>query len=1240
VNGNACRMLGYAREELIDANLSLILSPEYVALLSPPGEQLLQHGSFVFGAEFVRKDGSRVPVEINATILSQDSAGEIHLLAKDNSELRQTEELLQKERNQAQQYLDIAGVIILTLNTNEQVTMVNKKGCEILGYPVQEIVGKNWIEVFLPERDRARIRKVFTKFIAGDIESLTYSENPVLTASGEERIIAWHNTVLRDEFGNATGTLSSGQDITDHKRIEKALWESERKRAEEALATAQKQWQTTFDVVADPIMLLDVQGNIIQYNQALAAHISGHQGPVIGQKCYSIIHASPLPIENCPIKRAFQNGVRQESELFKDGRTFLITVDPVKTPAGRVTGFIHVMHDITERKQAEEALRKSEERFRCLAEAAFEAVAIHSDGILLHANDRFFAMTGYEPDEAIGKRLIPVLVAPEDQEFMTQQPKKTGVAYYKIRGNRKDGTTFPMEVLTQDMEYEGRKVRVVAIRDMTSWEEAEKALRDSEEMFRVITESIGERIFLLDMNLRIVYVSPSVVRDRDLTLEELQDLPLEKHLTPASWQTVRQIIAEELTPDKLSQKDLRIERMADLEFYRKDGSTFWSETTITVLRDPEGKPTGIVGVSRDITRRRQMEEALRESENRFRDMAELLPTAIIEADLDQKVTYINRRGLELFNYSWEDVKAGLNAMQFIAPLKPDQLTKKLECVFEGEGLGPFEMKLLKKDGSAFVAFIEMNAIKKNDRIIGVRAALQDITERKQVEKELRESERRFHCLADAAVEAVSIHDQGILLAANNQFFVMTGYEPHEVIGRQLHSLIVAPEFREIVEKQQAQGSVGPYEILAVRKDGTTLPVEIRSRPMVYAGRKVRVTTTLDISNRVKAEQERQKLQAQLLQAMKMEAVGRLAGGVAHDFNNMLQAIFSYCEVGLDETPAESIQYKRLLEIQKIAQRSANLIPQLLAFARKQAIAPTVLDLNAAVQAMLSMLRRLIGENIEIVWCPGHDLWPAQMDPSQLDQILANLAVNAQDAITGVGKLTIETENVTLDETYSTVHAGCIPGHYVLLAVSDNGSGMDQKTLNQIFEPFFTTKGPEEGTGLGLATVYGIVKQNSGFIYAYSEQGKGTTFKIYMPRFMGQASKISLEAKTAPAYGRGERILLVEDDITLLDVAKVVIERLGYEALSATTPSKALKLVQEHPGEISLLITDVVMPEMSGRELAERMIIFEPGLKCLFMSGYTSNAIAQHGVLDQGMHFIQKPFSMKDLAAKVRGVLEK
>jgi len=509
---------------------------------------------------------------------------------------------------------------------------------------------------------------------------------------------------------------------------------------------------------------------------------------------------------------------------------------------------------------------------------------------------------------------------------------------------------------------------------------------------------------------------------------------------------------------------------------------------------------------------------------------------------------------------------------------------------------------------------------------------------------LRASEERYRTLVDSALDGIVIHAGDRVAFANRAVAAMLGFAgPAALVGQPLESFVHPDDLASVHDRVRrvlaGEAVAYPVEIRYVKRDGTELPVENTGALVTYEGKPAILAVVRDITARKRAEEEKAALEAQLQQAQKMELVGRLAGGVAHDFNNMLGVILGHAEVALGRVGPDQPLHGHLAEIRKAAERSADLTRQLLAFARKQTIAPKVLDLNETVEGMLKMLRRLIGEDIDLTWQPEAGLWPVRVDPSQLDQILANLCLNARDAIADVGKMTIETATSVFDADYCAAHAGFVPGEYVRLAVSDDGCGMDKETLAHVFEPFFTTKRVGMGTGLGLAMVYGIVKQNNGFINAYSEPGHGTTFSIYLPRHAGKAEQARSEDAAEPLVRGHETILLVEDERAILEMTKEMLELHGYVVLAAGTPGAAIRMAREHHGEIHLLMTDVVMPEMNGRDLAKNLLSIYPHLKRLFTSGYTANLIAHRGVLDDGVHFLEKPFSMKGLAAKVRQALE-
>ncbi|MGE0085065.1 MAG: CHASE2 domain-containing protein [Desulfococcaceae bacterium] len=514
------------------------------------------------------------------------------------------------------------------------------------------------------------------------------------------------------------------------------------------------------------------------------------------------------------------------------------------------------------------------------------------------------------------------------------------------------------------------------------------------------------------------------------------------------------------------------------------------------------------------------------------------------------------------------------------------------------------------------------------------------------QKALKESEARFRTLFKRAPMPMShISLDGKVLDVNDSLTETMGYTIDDVptLDHAWKLSFTDPELKNrVASKWQADlkcaaagnSETEPLECPVLCRDGTMHTMIISSRLL---GDSI-IISFFDITGRKRAEEEREKLQEQLHQSRKLEAVGILAGGVAHDFNNMLGVIMGYAELAKRDISPEDRFNKNLDRIIDAARRSASLTRQLLAFARKQTIEPVVFELSKSVEAILKMIRRLIGENIELAWLPGDGPCTVRMDPSQFDQILLNLCVNARDAITDVGRITIKTDTVSFDEAYCKSHAESVPGDYVLLSVSDNGSGMDKDTLNHIFEPFFTTKGLGRGTGMGLATVYGIVKQNNGFINVYSEPGKGTTFKICIPLNAAEAVPAGKEHIEDIPRSRGETILIAEDDPTLLEMGMMMLQKLGYSVISAATPNEAIRIAEKNSSEIHLVITDVIMPEMNGRDLVARLQAIRPKMKHLFMSGYTADIIAHHGVLDEGVNFIQKPFSVKDMAAKVREVL--
>ena len=666
------------------------------------------------------------------------------------------------------------------------------------------------------------------------------------------------------------------------------------------------------------------------------------------------------------------------------------------------------------------------------------------------------------------------------------------------------------------------------------------------------------------------------------------------------------------------------------------------------LMDLDGKKL-ILSSAVDITDRKQAEAALQESEQRFSKAFSLSPAPMVISDIRTgRFIDVNEQWLRMLEHTRKETIGRTSYEQGIWE-DPDIRTRLGKLMQEKGSFRDEPIRFITKSGAVRDALWSAEKINLGGSEV-MLSLIYDFTERKMAEDALRESESYnkmlFH---DAHIPLAVLDPQtGRFIDANQAALRIYGLSDDiKLLGKQPEDVSAPLQYdgrpsqiaaAEKIRQAFEHGFV-IFEWRHQRPDGTFWDAEVHLVSFTHRSRQLMQLSLQDITGRKEAESERAKMQHQLLQSQKMESIGRLAGGVAHDFNNMLSVILGHVELAMKPMKPTHPLFSRLQNIRKAAERSAALTGQLLAFARKQTVTPKVLHLNETVGGMLNMLRRLIGENIDLVWIPGSDQGAIKIDPSQLDQILVNLCVNGRDAIGDTGAITIETDTTTLDETACIAYPGALPGEYARLTVSDNGCGMDPETLSHLFEPFFTTKQMGQGTGLGLATTYGIVRQNNGFINVYSEPGQGSTFRIYLPRHTPITEQKRKTAAASPAACGIETILVVEDEPMILDITTTMLELQGYKILAAATPGEALRLAREQAGTIHLLMTDVVMPEMNGRDLAEKLLVLYPDLKLLFMSGYTANVIAHHGVLDEGVHFIQKPFALKDLAAQVREALD-
>ncbi len=759
-------------------------------------------------------------------------------------------------------------------------------------------------------------------------------------------------------------------------------------------------------------------------------------------------------------------------------------------------------------------LRELSEKLKLIFENVNDIIYfLDENGCFKEVNSRV-EMLGYKKEEIIGKHFKEFL-APESKKIAlkyfeeAQKWKQSQKDIYEVEILRKDGGVSTIEIIDFTL-FENYKFigRFGVGRDIIEKKKIERDLKKSEERYRLIAENVSDLIFTLDMNLKFTYVSPSVKRMRGFTVEETMSQSIEEVLTPSSYQIAIEALQEELAEESNPNKDPFRTMTLELENTCKDGSTVLTETRLSFLRDSEGNPVGILGVSRDITERKKAESARKVMEEKYSRLFEESKTAIFITSPNGKFIDVNPAGIELLGYSSKEELLEKSYLDHYSVLEERETRKKI--LEEKDYLEDFELKMKKKNGSEITVLETTSAVRDSEgKVLAYRGILRDITAYK-------------------------------------------------------------------------------------------------------------------------------KMEAQILQSQKLEAIGRLAGGVAHDFNNLLTAIIGNAEILLLNIPNDNPQREKVKTIMDTALRAGQLTRKLLAFGKKQVSFPELVNLNDLIFEMKGMLERILGEDIKFETELDPFIFPVEVDPTHIEQVVLNLSVNSREAMPSGGKLIISTKNVYLDEDYCRVYPGLIRGDYVLLSFSDTGVGMSKEVLEHIFEPFFSTK--ESGTGMGLSIVYGVVKQYDGHITVYSEPGAGTTFDIYLPAVKELISKKTEITHEEPIIGGDETILVVEDERDVRELMEIVLEELGYRVFSASNKKEAEELMQRLGKEVILLISDIILPDARGQELAREFMKEYPDLKVLLTSGYSDERILLE--IEQKIDFIPKPFTPKKLARKIREILER
>ncbi len=996
-----------------------------------------------------------------------------------------------------------------------------------------------------------------------------------------------------------------------------------------------------FKAIPDVLTVIDSDFNVVMSNWQGPEYVPKEAR--LGQpKCYRVFHFRDEPCEDCHIREVFASGRPRKVEKVNDidGRPLEFSAFPILDESGRVIMVAEHVRDITERHRAQEALAAHLQFLQLLLDTIPNPIFFKDvQGAYLGCNTAFEDLFGITRKEIVGKTVYDVFPRELADEYHRKDLavfQAAGTQAYETLVQTKDGTrrnavfhkaTFP--------DPEGRVGGLVGvIMDITGLKQAQEALRQSEERFRAIFEHAQVGISMTDLEGRYLQTNQAFQQFLGYSADELMSLNFQEVTHPEDLAAYGRL-RDTLVSGQCQHYSL------EKRYVRKDGEIVWAQLMAALLRDAQGNPQNLISTYMDITAHKQAEEALRQSEERFRAIFEYAPVGISMTDLEGRILQTNRVLQALLGYTAEELSGRESAEIIHLEDRPENERLGKELLTGNKRHYFMSNRLLRKDGELVWGHVTVTLLRnvrgEPEYFVGT---VLDITAQKQAEEELRKSEKRFRLLAETIQDVFWITTPDMRQVTYlSPGYVQVWGRPREQLYEEPRSFreSIYPEDRErvLAEMVRAREQEAPWgqEYRIIKPGGEVRWIQDRGFPVRDDHNHVIMFTGVatDIT-------ERKALEQQLLQAQKMEVAGRLAGGVAHDFNNLIMAIMGYVELMGAKVLKGDPLYGYLEEIQKATDRAAGLTRQLLTFSRRQIMKPQVIDLNRVVLDLKKMLERVLGEDVDLEIMPDAGTAPVKADPGHLTQILMNLVVNARDAMPRGGQITVETAKVDFKESRHTRFAVASPGPYVRLRVRDTGLGMDEETRTHIFEPFFTTKEQGKGTGLGLSTVYGIVKQSQGYIDLSSEPGEGSTFTIYLPR-LEAAVQAPKSAQPITERLRGsETILLVEDEDVLRTLLGKFLRLCGYTVLEARHGGEALLLCERHQGRIHLMVTDVVMPQMSGRELADRLVPLHPEMKVLFMSGYTEDAVVHHGVAHLSVPFLQKPFKPIRLVQKIQAIL--